>query len=119
MSKYIDLTKLYDALMQYKRSFDDEDMQQAIQGVADILAETETAEVAPVNRGYWVAESKIYLGEKIVYPGEKAPFNIGGFPAGSCSCSVCGDWLTASDEYATRGNYCPNCGAKMDGKQNE
>ena len=31
----------------------------------------------------------------------------------SCWCSECGDWLTASDEYSCRGNYCPNCGAEM------
>ena len=31
----------------------------------------------------------------------------------SCYCSICGDWLTASDEYAARGWFCPNCGAKM------
>ena len=34
----------------------------------------------------------------------------------SCYCSECGDWLTASDEYPCRGYFCPNCGAKMDGK---
>ena len=32
----------------------------------------------------------------------------------SCSCHRCGSWLTASDEYACKGIYCPNCGAKMD-----
>lgn len=37
-----------------------------------------------------------------------------GFVTGSCSCSECGEWLTASDEYACYGNYCPNCGAKME-----
>ena len=34
-------------------------------------------------------------------------------PAYSCYCSVCGDWLTASDEYPAKGNFCPNCGATM------
>ena len=32
----------------------------------------------------------------------------------SSTCSVCGDWLIGSDEYACRGRYCPNCGAKME-----
>lgn len=32
-------------------------------------------------------------------------------------CSVCGDWLSASDEYLVKGNYCPNCGAKMENKE--
>lgn len=37
-----------------------------------------------------------------------------GFTTGSCHCSACGDWLVASDEYPTRGRYCPNCGVKME-----
>ncbi len=35
----------------------------------------------------------------------------------SCHCSLCGDWLTGSDEYPCKGNYCPNCGAKMEGAE--
>ena len=62
-----------------------------------------SADVVPVRHGRWEFEGKpISLDEN-------------GCPAGPCFCSVCGDWLTASDEYATRGRYCPNCGAKMDG----
>ena len=38
-----------------------------------------------------------------------------GCPTHSCICSECGEWLTASDEYACIGKYCPNCGARMDG----
>ena len=40
---------------------------------------------------------------------------VDGEPWSSCYCSECGEWLVASDEYAVKGNYCPNCGAKMDG----
>ena len=40
---------------------------------------------------------------------------VAGEPWSSCYCSECGEWLVASDEYAVKGNYCPNCGAKMDG----
>lgn len=32
----------------------------------------------------------------------------------SVRCSECDEWLTASDEYACYGRYCPNCGAKME-----
>lgn len=32
----------------------------------------------------------------------------------SVKCSECDEWLTASDEYACNGNYCPNCGARME-----
>ena len=31
----------------------------------------------------------------------------------SVKCSKCDEWLTASDEYACNGSYCPNCGIKM------
>lgn len=31
---------------------------------------------------------------------------------GTFTCSVC-------DKRASRGNYCPNCGAKMDGGEND
>ena len=37
-----------------------------------------------------------------------------GCPERSCYCSECGEWLVASDEYYVKGNYCPNCGARMD-----
>ncbi len=29
-----------------------------------------------------------------------------------CECSLCGHFATYANDY----NYCPNCGAKMDGK---
>lgn len=37
-----------------------------------------------------------------------------GMTTESVWCSVCGKWLTASDEYSCDGKYCPNCGAKME-----
>ena len=37
-----------------------------------------------------------------------------GMTTESVKCSECDEWLTASDEYACNGNYCPNCGAKME-----
>lgn len=39
-----------------------------------------------------------------------------GMTTESVKCSECDTWLTASDEYACNGNYCPNCGAKMEGE---
>ena len=46
--------------------------------------------------------------------GNKVELDEWGHPKKSCWCSGCGEWLTASDEYAVNGRYCPNCGAKMD-----
>jgi len=40
-----------------------------------------------------------------------------GMSTESVKCSECDEWLTASDEYACNGNYCPNCGIKMEVKE--
>jgi len=39
---------------------------------------------------------------------------VDGMTNASVKCSECDEWLIASDEYACNGNYCPNCGAKME-----
>lgn len=61
------------------------------------------AEVRPVVRGKWISNDD---GETII----KLKY---GEPQGSCFCSVCHEWLVASDEYDVKGNFCPNCGADM------
>ena len=53
-----------------------------------------TADVAPVVHGRWV------------HDGRRIERGIDW-----CHCSECGK----SDNFCTRTNYCPNCGAKMDG----
>jgi hypothetical protein len=79
--------------------------------IDDIFTEVEraiddlpTADVAEVVHSYWVDKE-----------GKFVPFNEkDGCPARSCYCHRCNNWLTGSDEYPCCGNYCPNCGAKMD-----
>ena len=61
------------------------------------------ADVRPVVRGRWISADD---GETII----KLKY---GEPQGSCFCSVCHEWLVASDEYDVKGNFCPNCGADM------
>jgi len=34
-------------------------------------------------------------------------------------CSECSEWLIGSDEYECNGRYCPNCGARMKGADDE
>lgn len=54
----------------------------------------QAADVSPVRHGRWI------YGEDI-----------------DIQCSVCGaDALTEGDYRQTRSNYCPNCGARMDGE---
>lgn len=66
------------------------------------------ADVAPVVHGKWVDSH----GNPVAF--DKRDNRC---PDESCYCSECGDWLTASDEYSCVGNYCPNCGARMNGDE--
>lgn len=59
-----------------------------------LLENVPSADVAPVRHGRWV---KVY-GEHL---------SMGHRPWAVC-CSVC-------DKYGDYTNYCPNCGARMDG----
>ena len=39
-------------------------------------------------------------------------------PWGS-DCSKCGEWFVVGEEIVKKYNYCPNCGALMEGADNE
>ena len=61
------------------------------------IDEMPTVDAIPVRHGRWI------------YKGVRGRFPV-------CECSVCGnvenaDWAVLGDNV----NYCPNCGAKMDG----
>ena len=64
------------------------------------------ADAAPVVHGKWID-----------HDGNKVQLNEHGETCGTCFCNQCGEWLVASDEYAVKGYFCPNCGAKMDGEE--
>ena len=63
------------------------------------LARIPSADVAPVRHGRW-----IYHMDDL-YPEES-----------TMECSVCGDFIFIRGESD---NYCPNCGARMDGESDE
>ena len=69
------------------------------------LAELPAADVEPVKHGHWVDVN----GNSVPWSGRVAHC-----PAYSAYCSECRQWLVASDEYTVVGNYCPNCGARME-----
>lgn len=75
-----------------------------IRGIADdtlaLLKEQEE------KTGHWVS----------VNDGDVVTIDSDGFPERSCFCSECKKYLTASDEYAIYGRYCPFCGSKMEGR---
>ena len=81
-----------------------------------ILKSIPAADVATVRHGRWLDRPKNQglKDEEIGTVGM-----VDGEPWSSCYCSECGEWLVASDEYAVKGNYCPNCGADMRGSNDE
>lgn len=100
--KWVDADTVLDVLYQKKAALQLLDNTQAadhiMQGLKiaeDVIRHTTAADVAPVLHGRWV-----------VY---KAP---DAYHCGLVKCPFCGEEMIAeSDEY----NYCPHCGAKMDG----
>ena len=48
--------------------------------------------------------------------GEKVPVDENGCPKDWAKCSVCGEYLTASEEYDCTGHFCPACGSPMTDK---
>lgn len=69
------------------------------QRIFDIISEIPAADVAPVVHGRW-DDSGRYT-----------------FPSGATAvrCTNCGCALTESEYRLNNWNYCPICGAKMDG----
>lgn len=70
--------------------------------IDEMIDEMPSADIVDVQHGTWVDADGYYV-----------PFYKEGIPRDSCYCSVCGEWLTASDEYYVYGNFCPNCGTDM------
>ena len=64
---------------------------------ADCIFWLDTADVAPVRHGRWLGWGK---------SGTPTYENYG-------TCSVCGE---DAEIYTEHRNFCPNCGAKMDGE---
>ena len=79
-----------------------------IDDITEIVNHMPAADVVEVKHGKWIDGDGNYV-----------PFYKEGVPKGSCDCSVCGRWLTASDEYDVYGNFCPYCGADMRERKEE
>lgn len=63
-----------------------------------------TREQLEKMRGEWIAD------------GEKVQVDENGCPRDWAKCSVCGEYLTASEEYDCTGHFCPACGSPMTDK---
>lgn len=70
---------------------------------ADIQSIT-PADVRENKHGRWIGEN-----------GETVGIDANGFVEDTATCSECGAWLVASDEYWVKGRFCPDCGADMRG----
>ena len=66
--------------------------------IMDVIHEAETVDAVEVVHGRWEKPSKYGLSDK--------------FDGMGAVCSACADYC--DNLY----NYCPNCGAKMDGDEN-
>ena len=71
----------------------------ALNKVLTMIDEQQTADAVPVVHGHWTNQSISVSGHS------------------SAECSVCG--CVVHDNFSNAINYCPNCGAKMKGKDNE
>lgn len=72
------------------------------------IADTRPADVAPVVHGRWVQKKEWHLGRWVAW----------------FECSECGEHDDNSDMYemmpfCNLSNYCPGCGAKMDGDDSD
>lgn len=106
MPKYIDIEQLdvisYTGTEGVENTFDS-----GVQWIMEKIDRLPPADVRPVVRGKWISD---HPGKNL---GEEVRLDKDGCPENSCYCSVCGEWLTASDEYQVKGRFCPNCGADM------
>ena len=67
------------------------------------LSSAPTIDAVPVRHGVWKTH---YVGDA------KTPWGS--------DCSVCGEWLIIDRVVIIQKyNYCPNCGAKMDGERKD
>ena len=74
-----------------------------IAGAMNAIDEMPAADVAPVRHGHWIEQENWALDDYYY------------------TCSACGtEWVTIEGTPEENGmDFCPNCGAKMDGKENE
>lgn len=102
MSRYIDADKLKEKLdsfvsmnetyTDYNCGYDD-----CLTAVQDILSDIPAVAVAESKHGYWIYNQGQAFGEPCYF------------------CSLCIDGGSNNG----RDNYCPNCGAKMDGERKD
>lgn len=103
MARYIDVEPLEEKLKEHIKKTESELMLGALSTFLRVLDITPTADVAPIKHGYWQIT-------------DAYPHNV--------YCSECHTkyaqthWGVWEDGSLPR-RFCPNCGARMDGDNNE
>ena len=100
--EYIDLEETVTALKRNSQKYFSSFHKGYVQAIED-LADIPAAKVAPVRHGHWIEQENWALDDYYY------------------TCSACGtEWVTIEGTPEENGmDFCPNCGAKMDGKERE
>jgi hypothetical protein len=99
MDEYIKRDEIRRAYEKLTRTYVNTDPYIADWRLDEMIEILPAADVAPVRHGKWVHSR---------YENCSEQFEI-------VKCSCCGHESYARAFYVSDGNYCPNCGAKMDG----
>lgn len=97
MARYIDAEEFFEGFCIYAMGQD----KNFIKAVETVLEDTPTADVVEVKHGHWVRQEKM----------------VGGKVQAEAVCSSCGTDVVYQviDNRWQFENYCPHCGARMDG----
>jgi len=109
MARYIDVEPLEDKLKEHIRKTESELMLGALSTFLRVLDITPTADVVPVRHGHWDVREPMPMHDI------KGNLSWGNWYV----CTGCGFATTAIEGHITQYKYCPSCGARMDGEDNE
>ena len=94
MTRLIEADALKDDILKSAVMIDDRGIQTGYEIAIELIKRQPTIDAEPVRHGKWIG----YAG------------TIGN------ECSVCGKWIDVLQGTAEM-NYCPNCGARMEGQE--
>lgn len=109
MARYIDVEPLEDKLKEHIKKTESELMLGALSTFLRVLDITPTADVAQVRHRHWDVLEPMPMHDI------KGNLSWGNWYV----CTGCGFATTAIEGHITQYKYCPNCGARMDGENDE
>ncbi len=89
---------------------------EAINAAYEAIQSEPAADVAPVVHAHWIEDSNEYYA--LCYSRGQTPEQTEYLTESDVACSACLRKFNVTDNSFTHecANYCPNCGAKMDGR---